>query len=132
MSTQPATLRLVTAVPQRERQPRRQAEQVIAVTFTPDDRLLLSVPEAAHRIGISRSQLYNLIAAGAIPTVHIGRSCKVRPAALGLAVPGMPIGSPGMDGPDYGNQKDPYDVLLLRADGSAAVFASHNKPAAKG
>ena len=69
---------------------------------------------------------------GHVPARDIQRLLKVRPAALGLAVPGMPIGSPGMDGPDYGNQKDPYDVLLLRADGSAAVFASHNKPAAKG
>lgn len=82
MST-PTTLRLVTrtnAPVRRTRAP--EPESVIAVTFTPDDRLLLSIPEAAHRIGVSRSQLYNLIAAGEIPTVHIGRSCKVRPSAL--------------------------------------------------
>ncbi len=68
---------------------------------------------------------------GHVPARDIQRLLKERPAAVGLAVPGMPIGSPGMDGPDYGNQKDPYDVLLLRADGSVSVFASHNKPAAK-
>lgn len=68
---------------------------------------------------------------GHVPARDIQRLLKERPAAVGLAVPGMPIGSPGMDGPEYGNQKDPYDVLLLRADGSAAVFASHNKPARK-
>ena len=68
---------------------------------------------------------------GHVPARDVQRLLKKRPAALGLAVPGMPVGSPGMDGPDYGNQKDPYDVLLLRADGSAAVFASYNKPAAK-
>jgi hypothetical protein len=44
------------------------------------------------------------------------------PKAIGLAVPGMPIGSPGMDGPDYDNQQDPYDVLLVQADGSTRVF----------
>ncbi len=45
--------------------------------------------------------------------------------ALGLAVPGMPIGSPGMDGPEYGPRKDAYDVLLVRRDGSAKVFQSY-------
>lgn len=68
---------------------------------------------------------------GHVPARDIQRLLKERPAAVGLAVPGMPIGSPGMDGPEYGNQRDPYDVLLLRADGGVAVFASHNKPAAK-
>lgn len=68
---------------------------------------------------------------GHVPARDVQRLLRERPAAVGLAVPGMPIGSPGMDGPEYGHQKDPYDVLLLRADGSAAVFASHHKPASK-
>jgi hypothetical protein len=34
----------------------------------------------------------------------------------------MPIGSPGMDGPEYGGDKDPYDVLLLAKDGTSRVF----------
>jgi len=37
-------------------------------------------------------------------------------------VPGMPVGSPGMDGPVYGDRKDAYDVLLLTRDGGAKVF----------
>ena len=44
---------------------------------------------------------------------------------LGLAVPGMPVGSPGMDGPEYQGRKDPYDVLLLLADGSARVYQGY-------
>jgi hypothetical protein len=44
------------------------------------------------------------------------------PRALGLAVPGMPYGSPGME---LGNKKDPYDVLLVNSDGSASVFKSY-------
>jgi hypothetical protein len=44
---------------------------------------------------------------------------------VGLAVPGMPIGSPGMDGPPYGGRKTPYDVVLVRRDGSAAVYQSY-------
>jgi hypothetical protein len=59
---------------------------------------------------------------GHIPAEDIRRLLADRPAALGLAVPGMPIGSPGME---MGGQVDPYDTLLLGRDGSATVFASH-------
>ncbi|MDP2283033.1 MAG: DUF411 domain-containing protein, partial [Pseudohongiella sp.] len=41
--------------------------------------------------------------------------------SLGRAVPGMPLGSPGMEA---GDRLDPYDVLLLKTDGSTEVFAS--------
>lgn len=59
---------------------------------------------------------------GHVPPTDIRRLLRERPKAIGLAVPGMPIGSPGMDGPDYDNQQDPYDVLLVQADGSTRVF----------
>jgi len=59
---------------------------------------------------------------GHVPASEIRRLLKERPAAIGLAVPGMPIGSPGMDGPEYRERKDAYDVLLLRADGAASVY----------
>lgn len=59
---------------------------------------------------------------GHVPPADIRRLLRERPKAIGLAVPGMPIGSPGMDGPDYDNQQDPYDVLLVQADGSTRVF----------
>lgn len=62
---------------------------------------------------------------GHVPAREIRRLLQERPAAIGLAVPGMPGGSPGMDGPDYGGQKDPYDVLLLRKDGSAFAYQSY-------
>jgi hypothetical protein len=62
---------------------------------------------------------------GHVPAREIHRLLKEKPAAVGLAVPGMPIGSPGMDGPEYGNRKDPYDVLLVQRDGSARVFKSY-------
>lgn len=48
------------------------------------------------------------------------------PKALGLAVPGMPIGSPGMDGPAYGGRLDSYQVLLIQKDGSSQVFNSYS------
>lgn len=62
---------------------------------------------------------------GHVPAREIHRLLKERPKAVGLAVPAMPIGSPGMDGPEYGKQKDPYDVLLLAKDGSASVYQSY-------
>jgi hypothetical protein len=62
---------------------------------------------------------------GHVPARDIKRLLKERPRALGLAVPGMPVGSPGMDGPEYGGRKDPYAVLLVQRDGSAAVFQSY-------
>src|SRR6218665_3478298 len=38
---------------------------------------------------------------------------RQRPKALGLALPGMPIGSPGMDGPEYARRPTPYDLLPI-------------------
>ena len=64
---------------------------------------------------------------GHVPAADVRRLLKQRPAALGLAVPDMPIGSPGMDAPDYGDRRDPYDVLLVARDGSSTVFASYNR-----
>jgi len=62
---------------------------------------------------------------GHVPAADIRRLIAEKPAALGLAVPGMPVGSPGMDGPAYGNRKDPYDVLMVQRNGGHAVFSSY-------
>lgn len=50
---------------------------------------------------------------GHVPAADVHKLLKDKPKALGITVPGMPIGSPGMDGPEYGGRKDPYDVLLV-------------------
>lgn len=62
---------------------------------------------------------------GHVNAREIRRLLTEKPQALGLAVPGMPVGSPGMDGPDYGNRRDPYDVLLVQRDGSSRVYQSY-------
>ena len=62
---------------------------------------------------------------GHVPAQDIQRLLKEKPQALGLAVPGMPIGSPGMDGPAYGGRRDRYEVLLVLKDGSTRVFNSY-------
>ena len=50
---------------------------------------------------------------GHVPAADVHKLLKDKPKALGITVPGMPVGSPGMDGPEYGGRKDPYDVLLV-------------------
>ena len=63
---------------------------------------------------------------GHVPASDVRTLLRQKPKALGLAVPGMPVGSPGMDGPEYGNRRDRYDVLLVARDGGTRVFNSYN------
>jgi hypothetical protein len=62
---------------------------------------------------------------GHVPAREIKRLLKEKPNALGLSVPEMPIGSPGMDGPEYAGQIDPYDVLLVLRDGTSRVYQAY-------
>ncbi|MBT8085266.1 MAG: DUF411 domain-containing protein [Woeseia sp.] len=62
---------------------------------------------------------------GHVPAKDIHRLLDERPDAIGISVPAMPRGSPGMDGPAYGGVRDPYDVLLISVDGEARVFQSY-------
>ena len=61
---------------------------------------------------------------GHVPASEVRRLLKERPAVAGLAVPGMPLGSPGMD---FGSTKQPYDVLSFDKAGGLKVYASYNK-----
>jgi len=61
-----------------------------------------------------------------VPAADIQRLLKEKSQALGLAVPGMPIGSPGMDDPAYGGRRDPFQVLLVQKDGSTQIFNSYS------
>jgi hypothetical protein len=63
---------------------------------------------------------------GHVAPSEIRRLLAEKPQAIGLAVPGMPVGSPGMDGPDYGNRRDAYDVLLVQRNGESRVFQHHS------
>ena len=58
---------------------------------------------------------------GHVPADDVTRLLKEKPKAIGLAVPGMPAGSPGMEV----GTKDKYDVLLFNADNSADVYATY-------
>jgi hypothetical protein len=62
--------------------------------------------------------------AGAISTPSdVARLLRERPKALGLTVPGMPLGSPGMETPN--GRAERYQTLLLLAGGKTRVFAQH-------
>ncbi|AHG79234.1 metal-binding protein [Mannheimia varigena USDA-ARS-USMARC-1388] len=64
---------------------------------------------------------------GHVPVEDIKRLLAEKPAdAIGLIVPEMPIGSPGMDQPKHNGVKEKYDVLLLKKDGSTTIFNTHN------
>ena len=59
---------------------------------------------------------------GHVPADDIKRLVAERPDALGLTVPGMPAGSPGME---QGDETEPFDVLLIKKDGTAEIFTRH-------
>ncbi len=60
---------------------------------------------------------------GHVPAADIERLLAERPVALGIATPGMPAGSPGMD---FGDARQAFDVILVNPDGSQQVYASYS------
>lgn len=60
---------------------------------------------------------------GHVPAADVTRLLAEKPDFAGLAVPGMPFGSPGME--VNGADDEPYDVIAFAKDGSTAVFASY-------
>ena len=60
---------------------------------------------------------------GHVPAADVKRLLALKPDAKGLVLPGMPMGSPGMEMPDGSTQ--PYTVELVQRDGTTSVFAQH-------
>ena len=61
---------------------------------------------------------------GHVPAAEVKRLLANKPKAIGLAVPGMPLSSPGMDVP---GRKDPYQVLLINPSGQSSIYANYPK-----
>jgi len=59
---------------------------------------------------------------GHVPAADIQKMLKERPKISGIAVPGMPMGSPGME---QGGMKDPYDTVAFTKGGAKTVYARH-------
>jgi hypothetical protein len=66
------------------------------------------------------AQVDGYVIEGHVPAESVQRLLKERPKVAGLAVPGMPMGSPGMEVP--GGQKDAYSVLAFEKDGKTSVY----------
>lgn len=62
---------------------------------------------------------------GHVPVSEVNRLLTERPNVIGLAVPGMPAGSPGME--SAGGAVQPYDVLTFDANGNTTVYASYGQ-----
>lgn len=86
-------------------------------------RARLGIPQSLGSCHTARVAGYAI--EGHVPAKDVLRLLQQRPQAVGLAVPGMPVGSPGMDGAAYGGRKDPYDVLLVLQGGATRVFQSY-------
>ncbi len=60
---------------------------------------------------------------GHVPAADIEKLLREQPAVKGIATPGMPVGSPGME---YGSRKDPYEVVSHDSKGKVKTFSRHN------
>ena len=83
-----------------------------------------------RRLGVPASQaschtteVGGYVVEGHVPAGDIKRLLRQRPAARGLVLPGMPLGSPGMEVP--AGRQQPYTVELVRHDGTTEPFAQH-------
>ena len=93
--------------------------EIHEVDNIPASRKKLGMPE---KLGSCHtSKVGNYVVEGHVPAQDIQRLLKEKPKALGLAIPSMPPGVPGMDIPN----SPPYETLLVQADGTTSVFAKH-------
>jgi hypothetical protein len=80
----------------------------------------LGVPDEA--ISCHTTRVGNYIVEGHVPAADIKRLLVQKPKARGIAVAGMPMGSPGME---HGDHRRPYATILIGIDGKTSVFARH-------
>ena len=92
------------------------------VSDTAPERKRLGMPDKFAACHTASVQGYAL--EGHVPAAEVRRLLDSKPAAIGLAVLGMPLGSPGMEVDD---RVDPYEVLLIDQRGEASVFARYPK-----
>jgi hypothetical protein len=85
----------------------------------PSVKASFGIPSALESCHTARVGAYAI--EGHVPADVILKLLRDQPAARGLAVPGMPMGSPGME---QGGMKDAYDVVLFDKAGKTRVFAS--------
>ena len=96
--------------------------------FKVSAHIVNDVPAARKNLGMPdrfgschTAKIGGYVVEGHVPAADIQRLLKEKPKAIGLAAPGMPQGSPGMETAT----PVPYETLLIQADGSARLFAKH-------
>ena len=94
--------------------------EVREVEDVAETRARLGVPDALRSCHTSEIGGYAI--EGHVPAADVKRLLATKPKAAGIAVPGMVMGSPGMENGDH---KQPYQVLLFDKAGKTKVFASH-------
>lgn len=99
--------------------------------FSIDVESKLNVKPVKEQVGVPSSLaachtavVDGYVVEGHVPADEVKRLLREQPDVRGLAVPGMPVGSPGME---RGNRVDPYDVLTFTPDGDTTVFASYGQ-----
>ncbi|MBK1713760.1 DUF411 domain-containing protein [Rubrivivax gelatinosus] len=103
----------------------QQSGFVVSVTEVDDidaTRARLGMPAVYGSCHTARVGGYLL--EGHVPAAEVKRLLVMKPVAIGLAVPGMPVGAPGME---VGDQHEVYDVLLVEHNGRARSFARYPK-----
>ncbi|MCG8053741.1 MAG: DUF411 domain-containing protein [Candidatus Thiodiazotropha endolucinida] len=81
----------------------------------------MSVPQRLQ--SCHTAQVGEYVIEGHVPAADIARLLREKPPVMGLTAPGMPMGSPGMEGP----RKDPYEVLTFQSDGKTSVYSRQNQ-----
>ena len=102
----------------------REAGFEVELRDSPDMAALktqLGIPDTKQ--ACHTTQIDGYVFEGHVPAEDIKRFLAEKPKAKGLVVPGMPLGSPGMEVP--GTQPRPYTVERLEADGSTTPYAEH-------
>ena len=94
----------------------------VKTTDVPDINRVKDMSGVPGRVAACHTAIVDgYVVEGHVPAEDIKRLLADRPSITGIAVPGMPMGSPGMDGPT----PQPYDVIAFDEDGGLTRFASH-------
>jgi len=92
-------------------------------------QMMDDVTPVATRLGVPErlrschtGEIAGYFVEGHVPASDVERLLRERPEGRGIAVPGMPVGSPGME---MGNRRDSFQTLLVAPTGSIRVYATH-------
>ncbi|MBL8657397.1 MAG: DUF411 domain-containing protein [Altererythrobacter sp.] len=104
-------------------------ERMRSAGFTVKSRDVVDTTPVASAAGVPdqlrschTTKVAGYVIEGHVPAADIRRLLAQKPKAIGLAAPGMPMGSPGME---MGGRKERYQVMLIARDGSHTVWATH-------